>query len=408
MTNTGFAYDPFSIEAMSDPLPLYAVLRQLEGPYRLEPYHAWALSRFAEVWDVFTDLESFSIIDGPIFDATVIAAGHHEGAPPQPPLDPMPGFVSLDPPMHTQLRQALSGSLRPRPVSRLEGDVRRLARERLDHLLPNGRFDVRGEYAGPVSAGVMCLIVGLPVETAPLVQELANASLRRARGRPGLTEEGLRARDELDELLAEVVRARRRGAGNYSDGMVDQILAARFDNRLLTDSEIVTQIRAIVSGGIETVPKVVAAGLLELWSHPEQRMQVGHDPGRCAIAFEEMVRFGGPLQWVGRTLVHDRVVAGTPMKAGERVLLLIASANRDDREFADPDEFRWDRPMSRHLGFGQGHHYCIGTHVARLEGRVLLEELLARVPEYEIDVPHLERTPSEFQVGLAQMPLIVN
>ncbi len=96
------------------------------------------------------------------------------------------------------------------------------------------------------------------------------------------------------------------------------------------------------------------------------------------------------------------------MRAGERVLLLIASANRDEREFVDPDEFRWDRPMSRHLGFGQGHHYCIGTHVARLEGRVLLEELLARVPEYEIDVARLERTPSEFQVGLAQMPLVVS
>ncbi len=96
------------------------------------------------------------------------------------------------------------------------------------------------------------------------------------------------------------------------------------------------------------------------------------------------------------------------MRAGERVLLLIASANRDEREFADPGQFRWNRPMPRHLGFGQGHHYCIGTHVARLEGRVLLEELLVRVPEYEIDVTHLERTPSEFQVGLAQMPLVVS
>jgi cytochrome P450 len=407
MSSAAFTYDPFSVEAMTDPLPLYTVLRQMGEPYRLERYHAWALSRFADVWEVFTDLENFSIVEGPIFDVEVIGAGHHDTGPPRPPLDPMPGFASLDPPVHTQLRQALSVPMRPRPVSSLERDVRGLARARLDELIPKGRFDARGEYAGPVSAGVMCLIVGLPLESAPSVQELANASLRRAAGRPGLTEEGLRARAQLDALLQDVVRARRGGAGQASGGIVERMLTTRFGNRLLSDEEIVTQIRAIVSGGIETVPKVVAAGLLELWSHPEQRRQIGCDAGRCATAFEEMVRFGGPLQWVGRTLVRDRVVAGTPMAAGERVVLLIASANRDEGEFAEPDEFRWDRPMPRHLGFGQGHHYCIGAHVARLEGRVLLEEVLARVPEYEIDVTHLERTPSEFQVGLAQVPLVV-
>jgi cytochrome P450 len=399
-------YDPFSIEAMTDPMPLYAALRERDGPYRLDRYHAWAIPRFADVWDVFTDLENFSILDGPIFDVNVISAGHHDGPPPEPSLDPMPGFASLDPPVHTQLRQALGAPLKPRSVSALETDVRALARDRLDQLVPRGRFDVRGEYAGPVSAGVMCLLVGLPVDRASSVQELAGASLRRAAGRPGLSEDSLLARAELDDLLVEVVRDRRRHGGE-AQGMIDRLLEQSFDGRLLRDEEIVTQIRAIVSGGIETVPKVVASGVLELWRHPEQRMEVGGDPGHCAVAFEEMVRFGGPLQWVGRTLVRDRIIAGTAMQAGERVLLLIACANRDQREFPDPDEFRWNRPMGRHLGFGQGHHYCIGAHVARLEGRVLLEELLARTPRYEIDTSRLETTPSEFQVGFVEMPLIV-
>jgi cytochrome P450 len=407
MADADVVYDPFSIEAMTDPLPLYASLRSRSGPYRLDRYNAWALSRFADVWDVFTDLDDFSIVEGPIFDVNVLAAGHRS-EPPKPDLDPMPGFVSLDPPLHTQLRQALSGPLRPRPVSQLEGDIRRLARLRLEELEPRGRFDVRGEYAGPVSAGVMCLIVGFPLDSAPLVQQLANASLRRASGRPGVAEEGLRARAELDELLLEAIRARRGVIGDGSEGLLDRLLTGTFAGRSLRDEEVVTQVRAIVSGGIETVPKVIAAGLLELWRHPDQRLEVGRDPERCTVAFEEMVRYHGPLQWVGRTLVRDRVVAGTRMRAGERVLLLIASANRDEREFADPDEFRWNRPMPRHLGFGQGHHYCIGTHVARLEGRVLLEELLARVPDYNIDASHLDRTPSEFQVGFVQMPLIVS
>jgi cytochrome P450 len=406
MADADVQYDPFSIEAMTDPLPLYASLRRRDGPYRLDRYNAWALSRFADVWEVFTDLDDFSIVDGPIFDANVLATEHRYG-PPQPDLDPMRGFVSLDPPLHTQLRQALSGPLRPRPVSQLEADIRTLAGLRLEELEPRGLFDVRGEYAGPVSAGVMCLIVGFPLESAPLVQQLANSSMRRASGRPGLTEEGLRARAELDELLLGVLRARRGLVGDGSAGILDRLLTGTFEGRVLSDEEVVTQVRAIVAGGIETVPKVVAAGLLELWRHPDQRSEVGRDRDRCAIAFEEMVRYHGPLQWVGRTLVRDRVVAGTRMRAGERVLLLIASANRDEREFSEPDEFRWNRPMPRHLGFGQGHHYCIGAHVARLEGRVLLEELLARFPDYQIDASHLETTPSEFQVGFAQMPLIV-
>jgi cytochrome P450 len=166
-----------------------------------------------------------------------------------------------------------------------------------------------------------------------------------------------------------------------------------------------------VSGGTETVPKVVAGGLLELWRRPAQRAAVVGGPEgrgeRCGRAFEEMLRFGAPLQWVGRTLLTDTVVAGTAMQTGQRLVLLLASANRDEREFADPDEFRWDRVMPRHLAFGQGTHFCIGIHVARLEGRVLLEELLSRIPDYDIDEAGAVRPPSDFQVGYTAMPLVV-
>ncbi len=167
------------------------------------------------------------------------------------------------------------------------------------------------------------------------------------------------------------------------------------------------QLSTIVSGGTETVPKIVAGALLELWRHPDQRAAVAGDAGRSAAAFEEMLRYGAPLQWVGRTVTEPVVVAGTAMAPGERVLLLLASANRDEREFDDPDEFRWDRQIRRHLAFGYGVHFCIGHHVARLEGRVLLDELLNRIPDYEIDVEGAVRPPSEFQVGYTAMPLVV-
>lgn len=115
----------------------------------------------------------------------------------------------------------------------------------------------------------------------------------------------------------------------------------------------------------------------------------------------------GPAQWFGRTLKQDAVIAGTPMRAGERVLLLTASANRDEREFTDPDTFHWDRPMRRVVAFGMGPHFCIGIHIARLEGRLIVEELLRRFPDYAIDEAGGERATSEFQIGWVRLPIIV-
>jgi cytochrome P450 len=390
--------------AMTDPYPFYRWLRDNHPVYRLDDYHGWALSRFAEVWEVEHDTEHFSIADGPIFSAERISVPLG-GAPPPPALDPMPSFSTLDPPLNPRLRQALGAPLRPGPVGRLESTVRAMARQRLDQLVPTGRFDITSDYAGPVSAGVMCHLVGLPPSAAPTVLALVNRSMGRKP--PGLTTDGLAAGAELHATLTKLVAAERGSGGSDRASMIGGLLNAEIAGRPLSDAEVAVQLSTIVNGGTETVPKIVAGGLLELWRHPDQRAAVAGDPGRCATAFEEMLRFGAPLQWVGRTVTEPVVVAGTPMEAGERVLLLLASANRDEREFEDPDQFRWDRPIPRHLAFGYGVHFCIGHHVARLEGRVLLDELLTRIPHYQIDVDGALRPPSEFQVGYTAMPLVV-
>jgi cytochrome P450 len=399
-------YDPFSADAMADPLPIYRELREHAPVYRLEQYDAWALSRFDDVWDVLQDLDGYSIVEGPIFDRSVLSSRR---CPPFPEIrsDPLGSFTEVDPPVHTAVRQALGGPLRPGAVKALEPHIRALARDRLDELVPRGRFDVTLEYAGPVSAGVMSLVVGLPVDDAAALLDRVNRSFRRAEGRPGLTEEGLAARAEVTELLTTLVQRRREMGAPDEQSMIDRLIRTEIAGRSLRDAEVAEQVRSIVNGGTETVPKVVAGGLYELWRDPRQRTAVAADPEHAARAFEEMIRFGGPLQWVGRTLTRDAVVGGQQLRTGQRVFLLIASANRDEREFASPDRFLWDRPMGRHVGFGFGVHYCIGTHVARLEGRVLLEELLARIPDYDIDTAGILRPPSEFQIGYTQMPLLV-
>ena len=168
---------------------------------------------------------------------------------------------------------------------------------------------------------------------------------------------------------------------------------------------MIDQLVTLFIGGTETLPKVVAGGTYQLWRHPEQRAAVAADPALAVPAFEEMLRYELPLQFVGRTLLVDAEIAGESMRAGQRVVLMLISANRDEREFPEPDRFDVNRRMERHLGLGHGAHVCIGAHVARLEGVVMLRELLERFPEYEVDSSALEREASEFQVGWVTMPI---
>jgi len=145
---------------------------------------------------------------------------------------------------------------------------------------------------------------------------------------------------------------------------------------------------------------------MELWRHPDQRRAIGGEPDRCATAFEEMLRYCAPAQWFTRTVRRPITVAGQELGSGNRIFPLLMSANRDEREFDDPDAFIWDRPITRHLAFGQGQNFCIGNHLARLEGRVMVEELLARAPGYEIDMDGARRPPSSFQWGWRSVPLV--
>ena len=138
---------------------------------------------------------------------------------------------------------------------------------------------------------------------------------------------------------------------------------------------------------------------------PNSAPRSSADPALAVPAFEEMLRYELPLQFVGRTLLVDAEIAGVPMRAGQRVVLVLISANRDEREFDEPERFDVHRRMERHLGLGHGAHVCIGAHVARLEGVVMLRELLARHPRYDVDTSALEREASEFQVGWVSMPI---
>ncbi len=247
-----------------------------------------------------------------------------------------------------------------------------------------------------------------------------------------MSEAGDAARGTLDEFMVDLVAARRRAPHADPVDALDGLLA--FDpgdgpltgrpltdgpltdgpltdgpltDGPLTDREIAEQLVTLFVGGSETLPKVVAGGAYQLWKDPDQRRALVADLTAVPRAFEEVLRYELPLQFIGRTLLVDAEVAGESMRAGQRLVLLLICANRDEHEFTDPERFDSTRRMERNLGLGHGVHVCIGAHVARLEGAVMLQELLARFPHYEVDDSDLQREASEFHVSWAELPVVV-
>ena len=169
--------------------------------------------------------------------------------------------------------------------------------------------------------------------------------------------------------------------------------------------DVASHLTLLIIGGSETFPKTFANGVYRLWQHADQRKLLVEDPSRIPDAYLEILRYDMPTQFLCRTLKRDVQLHGHVLREGQGVMLLYPSANRDEREFASPDVFDVQRRPRRILSFGAGTHACLGTHVARLEGRITLETLLARMPEWRVDLPRAERLRTEFVQGFAHLPI---
>jgi cytochrome P450 len=398
-------FDPFGPDVMTDPYPVHRALRDAFRAYPLPQYDAVALPRFADVWEVSRNRTDFSIVEGPVSHRERLLV-RNDGPPVAAragPDAPVTTFSMLDPPHHTVLRAALAPAFTPGALRRTEAAVRADVGTRLDALVPRGRLDVVRDLAAPVATAATCRQLGLRDVDHDRVTALVNAFARRDGTVPGISAAGQAAMVELAATVGADVHAQ------LADGTPGPVVAALaaldLDGRPLTEVEITTQLTTMVIGGVESLPKVIGAGARLLAAHPGVRAALAADPARVPAAFEEVLRLAVPLQFGTRTLVRDAEVAGVPMRAGQRVILLYGSANRDEREFPDPDRFDVDRRPERHLGFGTGIHFCIGAHAARQAGVILLEALCARIPGWTVDEAGVERRPSEFQVGDTAVPI---
>jgi cytochrome P450 len=399
-----FSYDPFDPAVMADPLSYYRVLRDEYPVYYIDKWDTFALSRFEDIWSVLEINDGTFVASEGTLPAATVLGQRNDGPVPDPPLHPMPFHANFDAPIYDGVRRCTSSPFRPKSVAQLADRIRTLANERLDELLPRGSFDLTQEYGGIVAASVVCELLGLPVDLAPEVLATVNAG---SLAQPGSGVEVANARPGYLSYLVPIVEQRR--ANPEGSTIVDNLIDYRLpDGSAFNDIEAATQLLGIFIGGTETVPKIVAHGLWELGRRPDQMAGVRADlDANMPVAREEMIRYCAPAQWFARTVRRPFTIHGTTIEPGQRIITLLASANRDEREYADPDEFVWNRPIERLLAFGRGQHFCLGVHLARLEIAILVTEWLKRVDDWRIDGDAASRPPSSFQWGWNNIPVEV-
>ena len=386
-------YDPFSAEVMRDPYPVYKRLRDEAPVYYLEEYDAWALSRFEDVWSASMDNKHFSTAQG--------TTSAHLLTKVQP-VTPM--LNNMDPPEHTQLRTAVRKHFSPQALRGLEPTIRELATGCLDRALERGECDVMADFASQISVKVACIVTGIPLEDGELMNSLVWRFFGRQPGLTGMTPDGLRAMEELFAYFTELSRSRRR-QGSDADDIVNLLNQIEIGGRKLDEPSIASHLSMFIIGGSETFPKVFANDILLLARHPDQRAQCARDPSLIPNAFLEGLRYLMPTQFLCRVVTKELQIRGETLRPGQPVLFLYPAANRDEREFANPDVFDVHRSIPRLLSFGQGTHACIGIHVAKMEGKVCLEETLRRIPDYELLMDRSERLVTDFVQGFAKLPI---
>ncbi|MGA7418227.1 MAG: cytochrome P450 [Acidimicrobiales bacterium] len=358
MSQQTFVYDPATEQFHNEMHAVYQTLRD-EYPVYVAPNGAYVLSRFDDVWAAVHDWASFS------------SAGVAEAA------ELRPQMIYMDPPDHTSLRSLVSRAFTPKRVADLEPRIRTVADQLLTRVARTGSFDLVHEFASPLPSTVMSDLIGVPDEHREAFRGWIEAFLEVT------SPEDIAGRaTNIYTLFGSLLAERRRSP---ADDLMSALLAAQASSDSLSDDDLLGFCFLLLVAGNDTTTSLISNGAELLVRHKAQRAELAGDPSLIPAAVEEMVRIESPTQALSRTATRDVELHRMTIPAGSRVMLLWGSANLDDREFVDPERFDIHRSPSRHLGFGHGIHVCLGAALARLESRVAFEELLARMPEYELD-----------------------
>jgi cytochrome P450 len=384
-------YDPYDWQVHEDPYPVYRALRDEAPCYHNETLDFWALSRYDDVLAGFRDWQRLSNLQGVALEREQIAGAS----------DVM-SFLGMDPPRHDHVRNLVSAGFTPRRVRDLEGPVRDLATRYLDAIAEKGEGDFIGDFAGKLPMDVISEMLGVPPEDRDTLRAWADTVVHREEGNPNVPPAGLEAAANILKYFAEHVATRRSRPG---DGLTEALIAAEVEGSRLDDRDIIAFLFLMIIAGNETTTKLLGNALYWASRNPEQRAKLAADPGLAAPWAEETLRYDPSSQLIARTATCDIELHGETIPDGARVALLIGSANRDERYWKHPDRFDLERNTTGSLAFGQGTHFSLGASLARLEGRVALEEVLRRIPGYRIREQGIERIHSSNVRGFAALPI---
>jgi len=386
-------YDPYMPEIKEDPYPVYKRLRDESPVHYVERFDAWALARFEDIWVASEDREHFSTANA------TAERSFLEGKPSN-----YESLASLDPPRHDELRVKVFPFFSPRAARALEPQIRQWTIDCIERHQDLGRIDAVAELAQQIAVRVSCHIGGFPVEDADYLVDVVMRYFLRDEDSEGVSEAGAAAQQEMWEYLERLL-VKRQASRARKDDATEVLLGERETWGEETLRLAAEHLILFLVGATETFPKSFATGLLRLWQHPDQRRQLVEDPGLIPKAYHEIFRYDMPTQWLGRTLVADHEIGGKKLRKGQPVMFLYPSGNRDEREFEQPDVFDIHRNPARYLTFGQGVHRCLGAFMAAMEGKVLLEEVLARFPDYEVLLDEAIKPPTEFVQGYSHFPI---
>jgi cytochrome P450 len=388
-------YDPYDAAINADPYPTFKRLRDEAPIYHNERFDVWALSRHAEVEKALVNWETFSSARSDILE--IVQSG----------MELPPGVVLFeDPPLHTMHRGLMSRVFTPKRMAALEDQVRAFCVSCLDPLVGTDRFDIVAELGIVMPMRVIGMLLGIPESDQTAVRDKSDAFLRTEAGKPMELEQDAIANGDM---FAEYVEWRSK---HPSDDLMTALLNAEFDDetgttRTLTRDEVLTYTQVLAGAGNETTGRLIGWLAKVLAEHPDQRRDLVEDRSLIPNAIDETLRYEPTGPHVARYVARDVEYHGTTVPKGSAILLLVGAANRDERRYERPDDFDIHRSDGQHLTFGYGLHYCLGANLARLEGRVALDELLSRFPEWDVDLDHAELAATSTVRGWESMPVVV-
>lgn len=388
-------YDPYDVEMNINPFPMFARLREEAPLYYNAEHDFYALSRFDDVNKAVIDHETFISGRGALLE--IIKSG----------MEIPPGtLIFEDPPIHNIHRNLLSRLFTPRKVAALEPQIREFTRRCLDPLVGSGRFDFVNDLGEQMPMRVIGMLLGIPEQDQESVRDGTFNSLLTEEGKPMevATHQIVRG-DEFAEYIDWRV-------DHPSDDIMTDLLNAEFDDefgvrRKLTREELLTYVSVVAAAGNETTSRLIGWTGKVLGEHPEQRRIVREDRALLANTIDEVLRFEPTGLHTARYVTKDVEFYGTTVPAGSAILLVMGSANHDERRFTDPESFNVRRNEGQHISFGFGTHFCLGASLARMEGRIALDEVLNRFPDWEVDIDNCEMTSTSTVRGWETLPTFV-